>query len=93
MKALSNKFDSVYILDMDTGIVVPFFLSEKNKLEYQDAFDRGAMWEDLRWEYGSKYVHKEYKEDFRRNARLSKSVLKWRPMAFISTNIKMTGMA
>ena len=30
MKALSNKFDSVYILDMDTGIVVPFFLSEKN---------------------------------------------------------------
>ena len=72
MKALSNKFDSVYILDMDTGIVVPFFLSEKNKLEYQDAFDRGAMWEDLRWEYGSKYVHKEYKEDFRRNARLSK---------------------
>jgi PAS domain S-box-containing protein len=72
MKALSNKFDSVYILNMDTGIVVPFFLSEKNKLEYQDAFDRGAMWEDLRWEYGSKYVHKEYKEDFRRNARLSK---------------------
>ena len=40
MKALSNKFDSVYILDMDTGIVVPFFLSEKNKLEYQDAFAR-----------------------------------------------------
>ena len=31
MKALSNKFDSVYILDMDTGIVVPFFLSEKKR--------------------------------------------------------------
>ncbi len=64
IQALSNKFESVFLLNPANGVAVPYHLSDENQSHYREQIRKGIAWNDLAEGYARNGVHPDYAEEF-----------------------------
>jgi signal transduction histidine kinase/CheY-like chemotaxis protein len=65
IKALSVRYDSVYLVDVSKGTIVPYRMSERNTKEYGELIKNGGSWNQLMHKYADKYVFDAYRDEFK----------------------------
>jgi signal transduction histidine kinase/DNA-binding response OmpR family regulator len=64
IRALSGRYDSVYLVDINDGTLVPYRINDVNQRVYGDIIDGGGRWDELARDYSSRFVTSSYVDEF-----------------------------
>jgi signal transduction histidine kinase/DNA-binding response OmpR family regulator len=67
IQALSDNYDSVFLINIEDGTIVPYRLSKKNQRDFGIQISEGLSWDELVLDYAERFVHPDYAETFRKN--------------------------
>jgi signal transduction histidine kinase/DNA-binding response OmpR family regulator len=67
IRALSDKYDAVFLVDAKSGAVIPYRVEENGKFGMKTQINRGLTWDELLGEFAQNSVHPDYKDTFLEN--------------------------
>lgn len=71
IEVLSKEYSSVYLIDTESGMTIPYRVKEEIRRYYADALKTGLLWEKGVSDYAARFVREDYKDEFLRQCSLT----------------------